>query len=608
MKKNLLILCSLSIITFFAQAQVSVSKSNNLQSFQNQLVGEGLEISNFEVKGSLNQIGVFNDPVQVLGLGTGIIMATGDISVAAGPNNKINQGTSFFSNINDDLLNELSANLNVSYTDAIIVEFDFVPKGSVFSLKYVMASEEYIEDDERYPDFFGFWITGPGIVKPLNLAKIPNTNVDVNTGSINDVQNKELYNNNGDGTTPLFNPFLGFDGYTDVLKAEVDVIPCQKYHMKMAIADAIDSNKDSGVFIETKSISSQVKPILGVNYESDDKKLIEDCADATLTLTLNNISNAPVVFNVNYSGTATEKDFNELPKTFTLEAGKKSTSFNYQAIKDALETEENLQVEISPVCDLNFKLDKITLPVVDFMKREIPDFVFCNKDTFELNLFDAKKDKLQFETSKLLSCTNCTNPLLFLTGNETIDYVFQDIKTECKYIDSFQIKEFKPFVEYSLDTSAYYTVLDIAGEVKNTNMDRFEWDFGTKKYYGKSIIHQTAITKNDQFCVDLELTSFEDSLNCQLKKDTTVCKNYSLTIPNIITPNLDQVNDFFVLKGISPGFWSLKIYNRYGKEIYYSPSYDFDFNAQGISDGTYFYFLENKFKDKIFKGWLQIIR
>jgi hypothetical protein len=68
------------------------------------------------------------------------------------------------------------------------------------------------------------------------------------------------------------------------------------------------------------------------------------------------------------------------------------------------------------------------------------------------------------------------------------------------------------------------------------------------------------------------------------------------------------LNDNFIPKGIASGYWSLKMYNRYGKEIFYDPNYNFDFHAEGISDGTYFYYLENQLENREYKGWLQIIR
>ncbi|MDO1451229.1 gliding motility-associated C-terminal domain-containing protein [Rhodocytophaga aerolata] len=61
-------------------------------------------------------------------------------------------------------------------------------------------------------------------------------------------------------------------------------------------------------------------------------------------------------------------------------------------------------------------------------------------------------------------------------------------------------------------------------------------------------------------------------------------------IPNVITPNDDQSNDFFVVKN-GFGKISLTIYNRWGKEVFRSSEYQNDWNAAGLSNGAYYYHL-----------------
>lgn len=48
-----------------------------------------------------------------------------------------------------------------------------------------------------------------------------------------------------------------YDGWTSVFTAQANVIPCQTYHLKLAIADVGDGAYDSGVFLEGNSFVSQ---------------------------------------------------------------------------------------------------------------------------------------------------------------------------------------------------------------------------------------------------------------------------------------------------------------------------------------------------------------
>ncbi|SFH76594.1 DUF7507 domain-containing protein [Parapedobacter indicus] len=82
-------------------------------------------------------------------------------------------------------------------------------------------------------------------------------------------------------------------------------------------------------------------------------------------------------------------------------------------------------------------------------------------------------------------------------------------------------------------------------------------------------------------------------------------------IPNIITPNGDGQNDRFVIVGLADyDNAEVLIFNRWGNEVYRSNSYKQDWDAQGISEGTYYYLitLRKDGKETVHKGWLVIKR
>lgn len=79
-------------------------------------------------------------------------------------------------------------------------------------------------------------------------------------------------------------------------------------------------------------------------------------------------------------------------------------------------------------------------------------------------------------------------------------------------------------------------------------------------------------------------------------------------IPNIFSPNEDGINDIFKIKGIDKENWSLKIYNRWGNEIFYSPDYLNDWKAKNIGSGVYYYILSNPEKRQTYKGTVRIIK
>lgn len=64
-------------------------------------------------------------------------------------------------------------------------------------------------------------------------------------------------------------------------------------------------------------------------------------------------------------------------------------------------------------------------------------------------------------------------------------------------------------------------------------------------------------------------------------------------IPNVITPNGDGKNDDFVIVGLELfKNVELRIFNRFGYEVYRAENYRNDWNGKGLSDGTYFYYIK----------------
>ncbi len=87
-----------------------------------------------------------------------------------------------------------------------------------------------------------------------------------------------------------------------------------------------------------------------------------------------------------------------------------------------------------------------------------------------------------------------------------------------------------------------------------------------------------------------------------------------ITIPTGFSPNGDGINDFWVIPNIEiQGPSVLRIYNRWGEEIYGKENYrntwdGTNFSGNPLPDGTYFYFLELTNRDEKFSGYVVIHR
>lgn len=605
---RVLLTVALSIVCQVSYSQVTVEQIDvsDLQLLLDALEGDGVELSNITFKGGIEQVGLFNDPVGIIGLSDGIILGSGDIRVAEGPNLGGGSGTSSDELVSDSSLEGLTT---VGINDIAVVEFDLIPFGNKIAFQYVLASEEYTEDDESFPDPFGLWISGPGIVGEKNIAIVPNTNDIVSTGTINDRINSQFFNSNGEGFTPFFNQFLGYDGYTDVLTAFSDVIPCQQYHIKIAIADARDQLKDSGVFVEQGSFTSTLKESVQLTYESPLDTVFESCAGVTMTFQNSIAAVDTIDLYLDYFGTTNELDFDSLPSRLSIYPGQTEVSFFYEAINDNVEEGvEELEIKLSTFCGDEVEQDSLFVQVKDYVYRPVPDYVYCDSFSIVFSDYGNSYDNFIWEDSDVISCTSCLNPQINLFREDTITYQYQETVSGCLAApDSFIVSQFVPSFDMVLDQNEFFTVLDVVAHVKNGNLDWYEWRFPNETVQSDSVIYQVADQNLDVLCVEFEVEGFYDSLSCSLVKDTVLCIEDVLLVPNVVTPNGDGKNDLFEAIGFVSGNWDFKLYNRFGVLIFSEDDYQFDYDPKELSDGVYFYELTNKFGDRQFVGWLQVI-
>lgn len=328
MKRFYLILVSFLLLTH-VQAQLTVGGGQTpAQLVQNNLLGSGVTVSNITYTGNNVAIGTFNGTNSNIGLNSGIILMTGNINLAPGPNNIGSAGT--------DLLTPGDPNLdaisNASTEDAAILEFDFVPTSDTVQFRYVFASEEYPEFvNQGYNDVFAFFISGPGIPGVKNMALIPGTTTPVTIDNVNANLNSQYYVNNSTGNS------VQFDGFTKVLTATSPVQCGQTYHLKIAIADAGDGIYDSGVFLETGSLNA----IGGVNITTDvdlggnDTILYEGCGTATIEIERLGATTSPFSVSYTVTGTATMgTDFNALSGVVNFTPGQSTQFITIQAPDD----------------------------------------------------------------------------------------------------------------------------------------------------------------------------------------------------------------------------------------------------------------------------------
>jgi len=282
------------------------------------LAGPGVSVSNATLTGSTQASGSFDGSASNIGMNSGVLLTTGPLNIAIGPNNTESAGLDLFLPGNN-LLNGLAG---ATTFDAIIFEFDFIPLSNQVQFNYVFGSEEYLEwVNSDFNDAFAFYISGPGIAGEQNIALVPGTTTPITINTINNGTNAQYYVNNPGGAS------IQYDGFTTVMTALATVQACETYRLRLMIADGGDGVWDSGVFLEEASLTSVVVEITATTATAD-TTAYENCSNATVTFTLSETISTDYVVNYTVSGTATSGiDFPAIPTSVTIPANTLSTSF-----------------------------------------------------------------------------------------------------------------------------------------------------------------------------------------------------------------------------------------------------------------------------------------
>lgn len=317
----------------------------------------------------------FDCAANPLGISSGIILSTGNVANAYGPN--ASSATSTNNGGGSDPT--LAAIASGTIYDAIGIQFDFVPESNYIEFRYVFASEEYNEYvNDIYNDVFGFFISSldDGLYNLYNMARIPVTNDVVSINNLNNgykaagalgtgpCKNCAYYRDNAlTGGSTIYN--IEYDGFSTVLTARVQVIPCNRYRMKLVVGDVGDPDLDSSVFIEAGSFKSPSINLIDVTFSNpnagSNANAVEGCSNAICYVRLDAVTPFTRHIPFTISGTATfNVDYYTIPDItptyntiyanhyyITIPAGSIDTYLTIVPVNDAI---------VEPTETINFTL------------------------------------------------------------------------------------------------------------------------------------------------------------------------------------------------------------------------------------------------------------
>lgn len=381
-------------------------------------IGDGVRVLSITHDGTENSVGFFSGFMPSIGFDEGLVLSTGNVTDINAFNSGNVSSTTSNSSLSDNDLEQITGTSQIFDISRLTIEF--IPLSDSISFNYIFASEEYPEFVcSQFNDIFGFFLTGPnpdgGNYISENIALVPDPNdpsgntfldipVQINTvnsgaqgeSNTTEIENCEApegslnysvyYNDNPIGSFPMF------DGFIDPFKAKAKVVPCQTYTMKIIIADVVDRDFDSGVFLEAKSFSSG---FLQVETESQsiDGTLAEGCSAGSLFFETPSVQSSNYVIDLNlldpsqYLDAAIEGlDFNNFPSQVIIPAGQSSVSIPLDILSDNID--EGIEHIYFDVFLNQCERDTIKVAIADDFMSQITlsgDTIVCTNDSLLLS-------------------------------------------------------------------------------------------------------------------------------------------------------------------------------------------------------------------------------
>lgn len=213
--------------------------------------------------GSSNGIGYFQNTNPNFPMPSGVILSTGNVANAPGPNSvHLDDGAMNWPGDASLEATLAAAGIPMNSVNATVLEFDFLPISPNFSFDFLFASEEYGNFQCEFSDAFAFLLTNENTGVTTNLAVVPSTNLPISVVTIRDF----LYNSScPSANSQYFGSYNGgsaaagsavnYNGQTKLLNASAVMIPGTPYHIKLVIADRTDNESDSAIFINSDSFN-----------------------------------------------------------------------------------------------------------------------------------------------------------------------------------------------------------------------------------------------------------------------------------------------------------------------------------------------------------------
>ena len=240
----------------------------------------------------------------------------------------------------------------------------------------------------------------------------------------------------------------------------------------------------------------------------------------------------------------------------------------------------------------------VAVKLEEALLKVTSDTLVCRNASIQL--FVSGGTQYLWKGNIILSDSTLAKPTVIITKPATFTVNVMDEKTGCKAQRTINVgidESFKPdFAFQFVEDCGKPTLVSLQNNTKNAT--KYVWLTGR----GDSLMTKNPepFTYKEAGIYTITLKSYKG--DCLIIESKQVEVENPATPPNVITPNGDGKNDFFIV-GVK--LQSLEIQNRWGQYMLKTIDYKNDW-GKDIPAGTYYYFLKT-LKGAECKGWIEVI-
>ena len=237
-------------------------------------------------------------------------------------------------------------------------------------------------------------------------------------------------------------------------------------------------------------------------------------------------------------------------------------------------------------------------PVID----AYPDVFICSPaDSALFNITPISDYSYRWTPTVGLSNPLISNPWVKLLDTSVLyKRIIKDNVTGCGTTDAVKVSSHTSYKIHAMNDTSI-----VAGQEVTLKACCGNYTWSPSTYLNNANVQNPIATPYTSI---LYYVQSVDTIGC-VARDSVLITVAILApfIPNLVTPNGDNLNDTFEILNLCP-YSDVEIYNRWGELIFKSENYKNEWNGTGQSDGIYYVSFQSGCGGKLYKGWLQLLR